>query len=376
MKIMLSDVFKFTQGLGQKGHQIGRKVGDAIELLTLGMIHLDKNLTKFLKIEDGVEGATSAKHKVEFSFYNTIKNNESLFDEIPSGKSSDLFGIIECKKVGVEQTIKQSFKTWKNLAENKREFYLTNGYEFTMSQNGSRWRLIVSSIDEEKNNISLNATHEFKGNSENVIHKFLCKQNEQILIAVDEDDDLHILGPTKILSSINKSLKKCVIIEINTIINNKVIKINVNEALPGPQTPEKAKQASFVSLDVRKKILGQFDKSDNKSFISVLVIGESSHWENKSRLMIKLCNDYNLIIPDNALVYLFEQFESKFGDNYQDKITKTYYRIDTNVSELIKKIIEHFNFKIFYNMETKEFMVFKHHKKDFKNLLLVEKLKS
>ncbi len=31
----LSDVFKYTQGLGQKGHQIGRKVGDAIELLML-----------------------------------------------------------------------------------------------------------------------------------------------------------------------------------------------------------------------------------------------------------------------------------------------------------------------------------------------------
>ena len=56
MKMNLSDVFKFTQGLGQKGHQIGRKVGDAIELLTLGMIHLNPELTSYLVIEDGVEG--------------------------------------------------------------------------------------------------------------------------------------------------------------------------------------------------------------------------------------------------------------------------------------------------------------------------------
>src|SRR5687767_7177393 len=96
----LSDVFKFTQGLGQKGHQIGRKVGDAIELLTLGMINQDPALAKFLVIEDGVEGATSAKHKVEFSFYDLDEEDE------PSKLSEELFGIIECKKVGVEQTIK------------------------------------------------------------------------------------------------------------------------------------------------------------------------------------------------------------------------------------------------------------------------------
>jgi hypothetical protein len=33
--------------------------------------------------------------------------------------SSDLFGIIECKKVGVEQTIKQNFKVWKALATSR-----------------------------------------------------------------------------------------------------------------------------------------------------------------------------------------------------------------------------------------------------------------
>lgn len=53
----LSDVFKFTQGLGQNGHQIGRKVGDAIELLTLGMINLEDSLLNFLVIEDGVDNS-------------------------------------------------------------------------------------------------------------------------------------------------------------------------------------------------------------------------------------------------------------------------------------------------------------------------------
>ena len=43
----LSDVFKYTQKIKQKGHQIGRKVGDAIELLTLGMINNEQSLTDF-----------------------------------------------------------------------------------------------------------------------------------------------------------------------------------------------------------------------------------------------------------------------------------------------------------------------------------------
>lgn len=40
----LSNIFKFTEGLRQDGHQIGRKVGDALELLTFGMIEKDSTL--------------------------------------------------------------------------------------------------------------------------------------------------------------------------------------------------------------------------------------------------------------------------------------------------------------------------------------------
>ena len=43
---------------------------------------------------------------VEFAFYNL--NPEKLHER----NSENLFGIIECKKVGVEQTVKQNFKQW------------------------------------------------------------------------------------------------------------------------------------------------------------------------------------------------------------------------------------------------------------------------
>src|SRR5690606_21636038 len=129
---------------------------------------------------------------------------------------------------------------------------------------------------------------------------------------------LYVFGPGELLSAVDGHISKCVVIEILSAANGKVKAINVNDSLPGPQTPEKAKQASFVSLDVRKKVLGRFDKTDDARFISVLVIGEASHWEEKSRSMVRLCNDFNLIVPDDRLVRLFSKFEERFGDGYQE----------------------------------------------------------
>ena len=368
----LSDVFKYTQGLGQKGHQIGRKVGDAIELLTLGMINNEQSLTDFLIVEDGVEGATTAKHKVEFSFYNFNQNNQ------PSKNSADLFGLIECKKVGVEQTVKSNFKDWKAKAENKTDFNLTNGYSFTISPTGTnfKWSILVDSKATAPNNIRIKT---LKSNTVNddvteQIFEYNCLAKSQLLISLDIDNNLHVLGSGNALSEIPRSLKKCIIVQIETLSGNNIKSINVNESLPGPQTPEKAKQASFVSLDVRKKVLGQFDKSLNKSFVSILVIGEISHWEEKSRSMVRLCNDYNLYIPDEVLVYLFSQFEIAFGVNSQNMITKTKYRISQDVRILVNAIIQNFNGRILKDMDTENFVKFKHEVFEGSNRLVIEEL--
>lgn len=363
----LSDVFKFTQGLGQKGHQIGRKVGDAIELLTLGVIHLDDKLSEYLEIEDGVEGATSAKHKVEFSFYNLNDTGT------PSKISEELFGIIECKKVGVEQTIKQSFKQW--LSQNKNTpFHATNGFIFTISPSGFdlKWTIKIEAIGGGKSNIRF-LINEFIGgrllNSD--VKEFYCGSGEQAIVAVDTLNNLFIIGPNDKLSQVPGHVSKCIVVEVKEVDQKGIIKINVNESLPGPQTPEKAKQASFVSLDVRKKVLGHFDKSNDDSFISILIIGEASHWEDKSRSMIKLCNDYNLIIPDSVLVHLFLKFEEKFGIGYQDMITKSNYKNSNEVRSSIFEIIQHFDTKILCDMKTGDFVKFTHAEENKKNKLKV-----
>ena len=359
----LSDVFKFTQGLGQIGHQIGRKVGDAIELVTLAMVHRDEELSKFLEIEDGVEGATTAKHKVEFAFYNLDEEGN------PTKRPEDLFGIIECKKVGVEQTVKQNFKKWKSLTDNKKDFYLTDGYTFTISptRTNFKWSISVNAIN-GANNIRITSSRiEDREIVSTDTFDFNCEVNSQVLIGHDMANERFILGPTQQLSEVENPIKKCIVVQIKTLSGNDVKTIHVNECLRGPQTPEKAKQASFVSLDVRKKVLGRFDKTDNNDFVSMLVIGEASHWEEKSRSMIRLCNDFNLIVPDNVLVKLFQDFLAHFGANYQTMITKTNYRLNEDVRNLVDEVIEYFDNKVLYEMGTENFMEFEHFVENDKN---------
>ena len=257
----LSDVFKYTQGLGQKGHQIGRKVGDALELLVMGMIHKNEELTKYLVIEDGVEGATTAEHKVEFSFYNLdLEGN-------PSCISEELFGIIECKKVGVEQTVKQSFKVWQRITL-AHQFYQTIGYPFSLHPKNSpnKWRVTLIGEINGENNLKIEVTRtENDVLADSQVHLLNINAGQKILIGLDVENNFFLLPPPEKLSDIPNSVSKCVVVEVQETEHRNIVKIMVNESLPGPQTPEKAKQASFVSLDVRKKVTGHFDITENKT---------------------------------------------------------------------------------------------------------------
>ncbi|MGV0827804.1 hypothetical protein ACTS9C_02765 [Empedobacter brevis] len=361
----LSNIFKFTQGLGQAGHQIGRKVGDAIEILVLGLISNNEELTSFLVVEDGVEGATSAKHKVEFSFYNVNENNIPI-----KSNSEQLFGIIECKKVGVEQTIKQNFKRWNS---SNPSFDTSEGYSFVMSPTckSFKWYIHIEPIVEEENNIKITINKITAETTESIEYNLKVSNGNQVLFATDIYNNFYIKFLEESLADIENQINKCVILQIKLTENNKIKKINVNEALAGPQTPEKAKQASFVSLDVRKKVLGSFDKTDNDNFVSILVIGEADHWEEKSRSMIRLCNDYNLYIPDEIIVLLFKKFREKFGNNYQSFITKSQYLNNDEAKEVVDELLAENQYKILKDLDSNSYMKFSYLLEYGKNKLKV-----
>ncbi len=85
--------------------------------------------------------------------------------------------------------------------------------------------------------------------------------------------------------------------------------------------------------------------------------------------MVRLCNDYNLIIPDAVLIKLFQDFDAAFRVNYQNMITKTNYRRLQNVKDIVNAVIEHFNGKVLFEMGTNQFMEFEHFIEDHKNKL-------
>jgi hypothetical protein len=52
----LSDVFKYISKFRHDGHQVGRKVGDMLEVLTFAAIAGDPNLKNLLVIEPKLYG--------------------------------------------------------------------------------------------------------------------------------------------------------------------------------------------------------------------------------------------------------------------------------------------------------------------------------
>jgi len=338
--IYLSKVFRFILAYGQKGHQIGRKVGDALEIAVFALIARDKELSKYLVVENGVEGASGAKHKVEFAFY-------KLANGKPTKKPTDLFGLIECKKVGAEVTVKQSFKTWQKT--NNKSFYTTDGYSFGLSTNGGSVNVSIKSTDEKGANIAIGV--------DTKTNLYSVKQGGILLMAIDITGELFILDAVEEFYKLKEDVKRCLVITIKETDGKKVSKILVEECLTGPQTPEKAKQASFVSLDVRKKVMGTFDpQKGNGTFTSSLVIGEISHWEDKSRSMIKLCNDFNLFVPDEIIIEIFEKFQKVFGASFQDMMTKSHYKDSEQVRSILEEIIKSHKGKILMDLATNKYV--------------------
>ncbi len=106
--IYLSDVYRYIEQFGKKGHQIGRKIGDMLEILTMGYCYSVLSLKECMKTEMALEGFTGANHKVEFSFFKLDKDGKFILNDDDNVDQKNLIGFIECKKVGVEVTVHPS----------------------------------------------------------------------------------------------------------------------------------------------------------------------------------------------------------------------------------------------------------------------------
>ena len=331
----ITNLYKYIESYNIMGHQIGRKIGDMLEILTMGSIYRNHNLLSRLDTEGKLEGYTTAGHKVEFGFYNDLTNKRQLF------------GAVECKCVGVEVT--------KSGSANRH--IRTLGINESISIDFSaRWMQRSESVSFTVLSISPNqAKLSFENTEINVAI------GDNIKIAVDEHSSLHAVLPNESMyEKVQNIVRACKIVKIESIANGK-IKMSLWNCLTGPQTIEKAKQASLVAMDIRRKVDGHWGKEDiaeeSKSIISILVLCEFSHWETKSRNVIKTCIDHNLIIPDEIMIKSFQEFEREYGiEKMQPKISKNSFKNDESVRRTVNRIIDHYEEFLFYDVEKNSFV--------------------
>jgi len=356
----LSDMYVYIEQFGKKGHQIGRKIGDMLEILTMGYCYKSKNLKESMKTEIALKGFTGAEHKVEFSFFKLDKNDQFIMDKEGNIDQDNLIGFIECKKVGVEVTVYSETRD-KNL-----ELGIGEVYEHKINP---RWlnreikfEIKCLKIDKNEAEISIISKNTDKQNkdtkqNENLINeKFKIHLDERFLITLVENGTLRIIKPDENLCKLSEKVRLCHVFTLDTITNKLGLKIDT--CLTGPQTIEKAKQSALVALDVRKKITGKWGKEQlekKDTFTNILVIGEVSHWEDKSRKVVIKTIDHNLVVPDPILIQAFKKFREAFGENFLKYIDKNSFKINSKVQKLINQVIEENKNAIFYDLEDLKF---------------------
>lgn len=348
----LSDVFKYISHFRHAGHQVGRKVGDMLEVLTYAAIIRERELYSRLHVEPKLFGFSEAGHKVEFTL---LKNPELDHSNAPvvrnGGEITDpntIFAFIECKKVGVEQTVNASFKRTFTKYNNKSfKVPFNTPFPVSFAPRGAEIRHSYN-VQFLHNPDRVRVT---KAEDVNFLFEENVAADSRIIFTLSSDNRSDVLGNSQSLRDVDYSLDNCRILEVVTTQPNQVIAL-LNDCLPGPQTPEKAKQSSFVALDVRKRRFNSCDKRQNeKALISVLVLTEFAHWENKSQNMIKAYIDKNFVVTDDLIVDAFTRFENKFGAEFYEKITKANFETDTNVRELSLEIVNEFDGKIFLDLD-------------------------
>ncbi|EKE44934.1 hypothetical protein OCGS_0969 [Oceaniovalibus guishaninsula JLT2003] len=346
-EVHLSDVFKYISHFRRKGHQIGRKVGDMLEVLTLAAVKRDAELSTRLLIEPYLEGFSSAKHKVEFGIFDG--DQEALF-AVNNGKKSKkkmevradhihgLKGFIECKKVGVEQTINSTFK--KKYSKGILPFGEVLEVNFRPRWAEPAQFKIQFKVEGDSCQVSVDGPEELSASYE-VLAPF------RLIFCLDVNGVPHFVDNERSLRDIPDPIRLCKTLEVNGFTDGGVECI-LNDCLAGPQTPEKAKQASFVALDVRKHRFGQFDKrADEREMVTINVLTEYSHWEPKSVNMVQACVDYNLVVLDSLIVAAMEAYEKSYGVDFLERITKDAYVTDEAVASISKKIMEELDGYIF-----------------------------
>lgn len=330
-----------------------------LEIVIMGYCHSSQDLLNSMQTELSLEGFTGAKHKVEFSFFKLDKNGNFTVDKNDDIDQNNLIGFIECKKVGVEVTVHAETR-YQDLQLGVNEAYQHNINPRWLDRE-IKINIVCKKISGNNAEIhitSKNANEEESSKQKNnlIDEKFEISVNKRFLITLVENGTVRIIKPENKLIDLSEKVRLCHVFTLTKIQNKTFFKIET--CLTGPQTIEKAKQSALVALDVRKKRIGKWGKEEKKetdNFTPILVIGEVSHWEDKSRKVVTKTIDHNLVVPDYIIIEAFKKFHKKFGDDFLKFISKDALKTNKDVKTLIQEIISENKNAIFYDIEDLNF---------------------
>lgn len=227
----ITSVYKCIAAYNLKGHQIGRKIGDMLEILTMGGVYQNPALLSRLDTEGKLEGYTTAGHKVEFGFYKNVREKQGLF------------GAVECKCVGVEETT--AGKGQNCLRKIKV------GESFSIDFNGRWMNTQISQTIKLLNQTADGITVELTNSKNASVYQIPMKIGDNIKLIIDENQNvLHTTPHGNMLEEIPGLIRVCKTIKFDKV-DGDVYQFSLYNCLTGPQTIEKAKQASLVAMDLR-----------------------------------------------------------------------------------------------------------------------------
>lgn len=210
----LSNVYKYIQQYGIKGHTIGRKVGDLVELLTYAYLCSKKDFVGKIKREKRIMGFSGAAHKVEFVI---VCDDREV-------------GLIECKRVGVEVTTLQSLKT-KSLEEGESAAFSFNPRELRNLGWTASFTFQVAEIHENAIRVKVDKSTSkretvketfgmIRERHENETTHYNMEPGEEILFVATRSG-YEVIGPDRNLTSIEDDIVKCRFATLIRIRNSK-----------------------------------------------------------------------------------------------------------------------------------------------------------
>lgn len=257
----ISDTFYYFEKLTdlKSGRTVGRKIGVVQEIVLRKYIEQSEALTRRLYLEQKLEGASGASHKVEFSWYAITPVLATV------GRQIGTSGVT-----------------------------LVSANDLTRS-------VVLKTPEGRSKTVKLDAPHIVSGPlREHLNARSLDLRVRSISsagVAID------IVDRSKLLASLESKR-----VGAQRFSGS-------NKLGSGIQTIEKAKQASLVAIDLDLKVNGTVKPlqtpGGEKQLLSFVALGNGVHWTKKDKQVLGTYVDFTFLVPDKSIIRYAEYVKNK-----------------------------------------------------------------